>query len=181
MSRFSGKCDCYDSLVCISRYTEDELINNVKIYVGNEEEPLHIESYKDLIPYYPYIIGSACYNNVERKAVIHLSSESFVDREEREFLESYFKDVLREYNRCKRNKVEFDVEATVDKVSWWTNKDIIREIASRVKQYGRKANTYGIHMPMHEIYRKELVKEMVANGLKPHEWGYERFDTEVDE
>ena len=30
-------------------------------------------------------------------------------------------------------------------------------------------------MPMRDYYRKELVEEMLENGLDPAEWGYGRF------
>ena len=176
MSKFSGKCDVYDSLIGINRYTEEELKNNVKIYVGNNTEPLHIEKISDLIPYYPYLIAVGCYDNVERKSVIHLSSESFVDREERESIEWRLKDLIRIYNRCKRKKIEFDVEDAVKQITWngW-NEEPYRELANRVKENGKKAAVDGIHLKMHEIYRKELVDEMLENGLNPADYGYGRF------
>lgn len=161
----------------IHNYTLEELQNNVTIYVGNNPEPLHIEKLEDLIPYYPYIIGSACYNNTERKSVIHLSSESWVDREERECLEFQLKNLLRIYNSCKRKKTEFDIEEVLKKVVWngW-NEQPYRELAERVKEKGKKATVNGIHLKMHEYYRKELVDEMLKNGLNPCDYGdYERF------
>ena len=179
MSRWSGKCDCFDSLIEIHKYTEEELKNNVKIYIGNNTEPLHIEKMSDLIPYYPYLIAIACYDNVERKSVIRLSSESFVDREERECLEWRLKDLIRIYNRCKRKKIEFDVEDAVKQITWngW-NEEPHRELANRVKENGKKATINGIHLKMHERYRKELVDEMLKNGLNPADYGYERFINE---
>lgn len=176
MSRYSGKCDCYDSLVMIHEYTEDELKNNVRIYVGNSDIPLKIESYKDLIPFYPYLIGSACFDNEERKSIIHLSSESFVDREERESLEYKLKHLMRIYNRCKRKKVEFNVEEAVKEISWngW-NEKACRELAERVREKGKRATIDGLHLEMHERYRKELVNEMIKNNLNPANYGYERF------
>ena len=175
ISRYSGKCDLKDSLE-IHNYTLEELQNNVKIYVGNNTEPLHIEKMADLIPYYPYIVGSACFNNTDRKSVIHLSSESFVDREERECLEWRLKHLLRIYNRCKRKKIAFDVEEAVKEVTWngW-NEEPHRELANRVKEYGKKATIDGIHLRMYEYYRKELSDEMIKNGLNPADYGYERF------
>ena len=175
MSKFSGKCDLADSLE-IHNYTLEELQDNVLIYVGENTEPLHIEKMSDLIPFYPYIIGSSYHNNKERKAVIHLSSESYVDREEREILEFRLKDLLRIYNRCRRKKIEFDIDKAVDEVSWlgW-NYEVYREIAERVELYGKKATVDGIRLKMHEIYRRELAEEMIKNGLDPADYGLERF------
>lgn len=176
MSLYSGKCDVYDTLVSIHQYTEEELINNVKIYVGNSDEPLKIESYKSLIPYYPYIVASAYFNNKDRQAIISLSSESFVEEEERERLEWYLKDVLRIYNRCKRNKAEFDIEMVVDSLPLFSDKNAVREIARRVKESGIKATLDGIHLEFHEhCYRQLLVDKMIENGLNPSDYGYGRF------
>lgn len=177
MSRYSGKCDVYDSLIAIHKYTLEELQNNVKIYVGKNTEPLYIEKESDLIPYYPYLVGCAYYNNNERKSVICLSSESFVDREERESLEFRLKHLLRIYNRCKRKKVEFDVEEALKEIVWngW-NEEPYRELANRVKEKGKKASIEGIHLKMHEYYRQKLVEEMLKYGLNPADYGnYERF------
>lgn len=134
MSCYSGKCDLADTIE-IHDYTLEELQNNVTIYVGYDNpEPMHIEKMEDLIPFYPYIIGCASYNNVERKAVIHLSSESWVDYEERDILEWRLKDLLRIYNRCKRKRTEFNVDEAVKEITWngW-NEEPYRELANRVK------------------------------------------------
>lgn len=176
MSRYSGKCDVYDCLVDIHRYTEDELKNNVEIYVGDSTTPLVINSWKDLIPYYPYIIGSSSHDNVTKKAVVYIGRESFVDREERERLEFYLRQVLKVYNRCKRKKVPFDKEMALKEASISNyNNETIREIVDRVAINGKKASVDGIHLQIHEYYRRELVDEMIKNGLNPADYGYERF------
>ena len=82
MSRFSGKCDVYSTLVDIHEYTDEELKNNIKIYLGDMDIPLPIESRKDLIPCYPHIVSSAGFNNTERSANIRITKDSFVDSEE---------------------------------------------------------------------------------------------------
>lgn len=177
MSKWSGKCDCYDTLIAIHNYTLEELQNDVVIYVGANTEPLHIEKMSDLIPFYPYIICSSFHDNKERKAVIHLTSESYVDREERNSLEFMLKELLRIYNRCKRKKIEFNAEDAIKEVVWngW-NEEAYRELAGRIKLYGKKATTNGVHLKMHEIYRQELVDEMLKNGLNPADYGdYQRF------
>lgn len=176
MSCYSGKADCYDSLIAIHQYTLEELQNNVQIYIGNNPEPLKIEKMSDLIPYYPYLICVAGYDNKERKATIHLTSESFVDYEERERLELYLKELLRIYNRCKRKKIEFNVDEAVKEVCFGDySKEQITELANRVKEHGKKATIDGIHLKMHEYYRQRLVDEMIENGLNPSDFDYGRF------
>lgn len=171
MSRFSGKCDLADTIDI-----HDEKILNAKIYVGNSNKPLQINEIKDLIPYYPHIIGAACFDNVDGKSVIHLSSESWVDHEERENLEFKLQRLIRIYNRCKRKKIEFNVEDAVNEIccgNW--NREPITELANRVKEKGKKTTIDGIHLTMHERYRQELVDEMLKHGLNPADYGYARF------
>lgn len=176
MSKWSGKCDWADSLE-IHNYTLEELQNNVEIYVGSSSEPLHIEKMEDLIPFYPHIVGFAFFNNEKNKSIVHLSSESWVETEEREVLEFRLKWLLKIYNRCKRKKIEFDVDSAVKEVTWngW-NEKAHRELANRVKENGKKATIDGIHLKMQERYRQELVYEMLKNGLDPCKYGdYQRF------
>ena len=176
MSVYSGKCDLYDSLVMIHGYEEEVLKNNVIIYVGDSKEPLKINSSKDLIPYYPYLISMSYHDNIEKKCVVYTTSESFVDIEEREILEFKLKEILRFYNRCKRKKVDFNIEDCIKEVCYsnW-NKEIYIELIHRVAKQGKKATIDGLHLRMHEIYREYLVKEMNNNGLNPIDYGYERF------
>jgi hypothetical protein len=177
MSRYSGRCDLADTLK-IHNYTLEELQNNVEIYVGRDTKPLHIEKMEDLIPYYPYLIVMAWYNNLKGKSVIHLTSESYVDIEERKTLEFRLKCILKIYNRCKRKKIEFDAEEAIKDVTLngW-NEEPYRELANRVKENGKKANIDGIHLRMYERYRQELVNEMLKNGINPADIGnnYQRF------
>ena len=181
MSRYSGRCDIFDTLIMIHEYTDEELKNNVTIYKSGSSEPLLINSRKDLIPYYAHIISSSCHNNVDRKATIYITSESWVDIEERESLEWHLKYLLKIYNRCKRKKIEFDIDEAVKEIVWhhW-NEEPYRELARRVKERGKKATVDGIHLRMHEIYRKELAEEMIRNGLNPADYGLERFVREIE-
>ena len=155
MSRFSGKCDVYDWFCDMS----DEHIASFNIYPHNSIVPLNIQSRKDLIPYYPYLVSGAIGKE------IHLSSRSNVDVEEEDLLKIIRKNILKEYNRCKRKHEEFDPDATAHYMSTF---DIFLpetlEIARRVAKDGSKATIDGIHRKIHEHYRNELLDEMVANG-----------------
>lgn len=200
ISKYSGKCDFHDHLFCTAE-TEEEAFNKfngTKLYIIQPmpddfdwkeafENKVNIpetyykrveySSIKDLIPLYPHIIGFAgCDNTNSHNSVVCLSRESFVDREERENLEWRLKDILRIYNRCKRKKTEFDVEEAVKEITYngW-NKEVYLELANRVKLHGKKATVDGIHLTMHEYYRRELVAEMIKYGLNPHDYGCGRF------
>ena len=179
LSAFSNKCDVWDSLIMIHEYTDEELANNVKIYQGclENRKQLDIKSRRDLIPYYAHLVSSAAYDNVARTASINITEESLVDREERKTLEFRLDEILKIYDRCKRKKIDFDVEEAVkETVLFGYAEKQIREIANRVKTLGKKANIDGIHLDVYERYRKRLVGEMIKNGLNPLDYGdYERF------
>lgn len=151
----------------------EEKINIPEAYYKRIE----YSSIKDLIPYYPYLIAfAACDNTDSRNSVVCITRISFVDREEREILEYKLKDILRIYNRCKRKKIEFNVDDVLKEVVWnGYNEEPYRELANRVKEKGKKATIDGIHLKMHERYRQELVEEMLRYGIDPCEYGYERF------
>ena len=157
MSKYSGRSDFFDSLM-IYNYTEEQLKNNVKVYVGNSYIPLKIESYKTLILYYPHLICSSYHNNKEGSAIYHITAESSVDRNEKEILEVYLDRIIEFYDKCKRKKVEFKVEDAIKNayfIEW--NKEQVIEIAKRVELHGKKANIDGIHLRVYEHYRKILI------------------------
>ena len=202
ISKYSGKCDFYIHLWIGGAETEEEAFNKfngTKLYICQPlpddfswdkalEEKINIpetyykkveySSIKDLIPLYPHlIVFSGCDNTDSRNSVVCLTRESFVDSEERESLKFRLKEILKIYNRCKRKKIEFDVEEALKEVVWngW-NEEPYRELANRVKLYGKKATIDGIHLRMHERYRQELVNEMLKHGLNPCDYGdYGRF------
>lgn len=205
MSRYSGKCDFCDNLY-VNAETEEEAFEKfkgTKLYISQPlpddfnwekalKEKINIadtyykkveySSIKDLIPFYPYLVTFGWYDNADsHNSVIWLSRESFVDREERECLEWRLKELIKIYNRCKRKKIEFDVEEALEKIVWnGYNEEPYRELANRVKEKGKKATIDGIHLKMQEYYRQELVDEMIKHGLNPADYGYGRFIKETN-
>lgn len=154
MSQFSGKCDLYDTLICIHNTTDWS-----KVYISQNNTRLPINSQRDLVPYYPYLIGSACYSNGE--ASINISKESFVDREERERLEYILQDILKDYRRCKRKKVEFVPIEIAENYKGFYSYKLYLEIAKRVKENPKKPNLEGIHTEIAQMYREALYDEML--------------------
>ena len=72
MSKYSGKCDIYDSLIMIREMNKDSDWSKVKIkqYTNELDEngyhkvkELKINSLKDVVPYFPFIEVSAYYDN----------------------------------------------------------------------------------------------------------------------
>lgn len=171
MSKYSGKCDVYDSLVEIHKYTDDELKNNVKIYKG--DELLNISCKKDLIPYYPYIITCALHDNNGRNAIIHITTKSYVDIEEEQYLNMQLEVALKEYRKSKRKKALFNKEETLSKMCIYRDiDDSCKQIVDRVDKYGNKANIDGIHANFFKYYRENMIECMIENDINPVDYGY---------
>ena len=111
MSNFSGKCDLYDH---IEIHGLDNTLKS-KIYVGyDSKEPLNIKEERDLVPYYPFVISMGAFNH--GIGTIYLMDESWVNYEEKDVLEFYLEQILKIYRRCKRKKVEFNVDEVFEEV-----------------------------------------------------------------
>ena len=177
ISVYSGKCDLYDHL---GSYDIEEIINKYKIYYCDQILPLEVKKKKDLIPYYPFLVHEMA-STKENGGAIRISSESFVDREEREQLQWILDAVLKYWRKCKRNHVEFNKEEALEIISWLgISFDYEKEIINRVAEYGKDATIDGIHKPLHDNYRQRLYEEMVYNGWendKAYRWcyGYDRW------
>lgn len=160
MSKFSGKCDVYDHTCEMS----DEEICSTNFYLSGSIVPLRIDSRYDLIPFYPYIVTLAIGNKSGGRN-IYFSRESYVDEAEHEFLATRLENCLRYYNQCKRKHIPYDYDEAVKKISFFNYVDDANlEIARRVEENGKKANIEGLHLPMPEHYRHELLDEMVKAG-----------------
>lgn len=81
MSRFSGKCDFCDN---IHIHGLDHILN-CRVYVGDSEEPLKLTCLADCVPYYPYVVSIASYDNVNKCGYIRLTEKSWVDIEEERY------------------------------------------------------------------------------------------------
>lgn len=174
MSQFCGKCDFYDGFVAISGDGDEkkvvENLKKLKLYVYGKDGRDHrvkSDTIKDIAKYYPYLESIAAYSG-ETGYNIHLSSDSFIDQEEREHIEWYARDVLKYWRKCKREKKPFVVDECI-KLLHWMNDDILRAIAERVAKDGNKANFDDIHDSMHEYFRKRWFEELVRLGYTEFE------------
>lgn len=90
MSKFSGKCDFYDEIQIFGL----DYVLNATIYIKGQVEPLNLNSLKDCVPYFPYIVTMASYN---QNPILHLSSKSWVDIEEERYGHMRMHDLYREF------------------------------------------------------------------------------------
>ena len=81
MSRFSGKCDFYDSI----RIFGLDYILNCDVYVGRSCEPLTLRCEADCIPYYPHLVSISLTGKDTGRGYIRLTKRSWVDIEEERY------------------------------------------------------------------------------------------------
>ena len=86
MSRFSGKCDFADT---ISIYGIDFIIKNCKIYQNKKALKLNKHS---IIKYFPYLVSSMGMSK-DFGGVIDLTSESYIDSQNKEKIKWYLEDL----------------------------------------------------------------------------------------
>ena len=180
----SGKCDFEDT--CSMFSTPQEILEKYQVYAyGNDIVPLKMETEKDLIAYYPYLV-TMMYSNKKDGGTIYLSSESYIDSEEREHIEYKLNKIKKYYRKCKRQKRTFNKEEALRIVSWYDSKpqDYETTIVNRVAELGEKATTEDLHDPMHEHMRKEWLDLMIKAGwdrFAAYRWvyGWKRYYTKI--
>ena len=176
ISLYSGRCDLKDTL---DIFGVNEIIKKYKIYASNQILPLEVKEPKDLIPYYPFLTSSMS-SNKETGGTIYLTSESYIDTEERQSLTWTLNNLIKIWKRCKRKKIPFDKEEALAQTTLFTPREYEEEIADRVAKFGDKATIDGIHIKSHNRYRQDLYDEMIKNGwdeAKSYIWcfGFDRW------
>jgi hypothetical protein len=189
MSVYSGKCDLYDSLIGIGKVTD---FSKVHIYINDNPVELRIDSYKDLIPYFPCVPRVETHYGGEYR--IWLSGKPWYRIEEEDMLRIYLRDLTTCYNRLRREKylsLESLVGLYTRKYSWSHVKDdLITELASRlIEAKGRrdKVDISDLYLSSGDWFRKRLYEEMIDNDWDEsvaYNWcyGWNRwFKRSVDE
>lgn len=170
----SGKCDFQDQVEMFR--SPEEILDKYQVY-ANEHEliPLKIKSKKDLVAYYPFLVAFM-FSNKETGGHIHLSKRSYIDEEEDEWMKWKLDELKRYYRKCKRNKVEFDDKEAMKLISFYEPvEDYKLELLRRVKMFGNRATSEGVHDPMHDHMRKQWFDLMLENGWEKwtaYRWVY---------
>lgn len=82
MSNFTGKFDFCDM---IEMHGVESVINNYKVYIGDNKTPLRIESVRDLAPYYPHILKSGGFDNRNNTGTVFLTNRSYINELEDDY------------------------------------------------------------------------------------------------
>ena len=147
------------------------IINNYDVYVGSHDiVPLKFREPKDLLPYYPFLVGMMF--SSEGTGKIILGDRSFIDIEEEEWLSHKLEAVMRIYRRCKRKHIPFDKEAAKTSICLFARDDLLpheAEIINRVEKYGDKATIDNLHDPVHDRMRNEWYQLMTDGGWSEDE------------
>ena len=132
MSKYSGKCDLYDSLIMIKDIKD---YSKVKIYAYNNDiVPLRIDFERDAMPFYPYLT-IMMNGDKDGNTIIHLSSESYVDTDENEHLSWYLEDIKKYWRKCKRKKIEFN-DAKIEPINYVEKSKMSKEEIEEYEKIG---------------------------------------------
>lgn len=163
----------YDSILMIDKTTD---FSHVHIYVGDiiSHHPieLRIDSYKDLIPYFPFV-SSSVYSNGEHN--YYIGNEPAYVHEEWNILESDVRYIKRVYNRFKRQKREIAVNAILDECKdwlwhWKENETTHRELIKRIiNAKGKDIRFKDLQLDYSQHFRQRLYDTMIENGYNTHE------------
>ena len=184
MSTYSGKNDFYDSVVEIHCNDDtkklEEFLSRTHIFIRGADGREHLvvcTNEKEACKYYPYLTAIAVYNINKEYNTIILSSQSFIDSEEEEFISWKINSAYKYWRKCKRNKKVFDVDEFLKSV-WWSNQEEFKIIAERVKEFGNKATFDDIHDSLHEHFRRKWFEEMIRVGWETKQafnWCFNEF------
>ena len=168
-------------------HNPQEFVEKSEIYLGDAR--VMIKEEKDLIPYYTHLVASACYNK-ESGNTIHLSRDSFINSEEREFLSWKIRDIISMFRKAKKEKIEVTLDYVKSQKYYWgngedfiwsalidkikNNMDLIkvhlpkdyRECSYFISEWLIPNYFYGIHDSMHNRFREEFVKFAHKNGYR---------------
>lgn len=127
MGRFTGKSDFEDMV--LMHYSPQDILK-AKIYQNKSR--LKLETERDLIPYYPYLISVMSATKKEDGSsdiVIEICNKSYIDTREEETIFYVLQDILLFKKQCNKKKLEFNKQAfEKSKFYYEPNKEIVDKI-----------------------------------------------------
>lgn len=172
----SGKCGFEET---VEMNGADEILEKYQVFIPRHElVPLNMRSKKDLVAYYTYGTSMIAYGNDGGKIV--LSSESYIDTEERERLGWYYETLMKYYRKCKKNKTKFDKDEALKQIVMFPPAqdyqiELVNRVARQFEDPTMKASIKGIHDPMHDHMRQQWYDLMIEHGWEEDEayrWVY---------
>ena len=182
MSVWTGKCDFCDQVEMFS--TPQEICETAQIYLGGGL--LDTSTPQKLVPYYTHLIASGSFS--KDKKIITLSSESYINIEEKRRLASYIYNCIIWGRKAKKEKSEFTFKFCKCQKDFFTGSDkqVIKKIIEIINKKPeiiknhldrdyRKACLFienyliseyfsSVHTKIHTYYREEFLKFAKERG-----------------
>ena len=182
MSVYSGKCDFYDGFVAIRCDGDEEKVKEklktLTLYIRGKDGRDHLvksDTLRDIAKYFPYLEGMMVSDSDGMKC--WLSSDSFIDQEERDSRNWKADYIFKYWRKCKRKKIPFTEEGC-KKELWFSDSKELDEMIHRVAVDGDKANFDDIHFSLWEYNRRRWFEAMVDLGWSEQEaydWCFKGF------
>mgnify|MGYP007069954144 CR=1 FL=1 len=163
MSRYSGKCDFGDTYEILG-----ERMKNADVFIGDNKVPLELNSKKDALPYFPFIVGLM--GSSDEKTVIYLSSESYVDEHEREILDMEWLQMQRLYRKLAKKGIP-----TVETLIAGSLSQDVQMAQAMIDMKGKGSRPDNLTLSYLDYYRENLYKDMIASGYDEdlsYRWAY---------
>ena len=165
MSKYCGKCDFGDFYEI-----SEERMKNADIYIGNNIVPLRIDSYKDALPYFPFLVSSAI--SSDSGTVVFLSERSYIDVFEESILENKFDRMKKAYKKAKKKSQNVELK---DLINPFTDEIELSYAKILIESNGKCERPKDIHLKSSEYYRNEFYNDMIKAGWdenKAYKWVY---------
>lgn len=183
MSRYSGKCDIYDELsihgiIDKSDKFVDDAVDRLKkwdLRLGFRGIQIKIKTVKDIVPYFPFVIGTSSTLNGHLFATI--GTRSYVD----EAAHRHYKmmvDFLADKAKKATAKGLDPIKAMMDSgylSPIESENEQIIALVGRIAAFGKKADFSTLVPKFWESMREELYKTMLKYGYteeQSKEWCY---------
>lgn len=162
MSKYSGKCDLYDSLeICGAlvngkpkTYFKNDM-SNITIYDTNHKK-MNFERLKDLMPYFGYELASSAKSG--NSYTFFLGKMSVPDKIEKDHYE-FCKELLLKYAKhCKKDKRPYTYQEAL--LIFNSTDPELEKLSKRVAEYGKKATIEGLKYEMSNYYRSILAEDI---------------------
>lgn len=146
----------------------------------NNVELLDIKCLKDLLPYAAYIVNMASWS--KDYCIVYIGTESYVQKMEQERIEWAARDAKKVYDRCKRQKKEYNVEDVAREITYPDQEveDYVFEIVKRIKAHPYSFKLNDISVPICKYYKYNLYDDMIKMGYsqdEAYEWCYNNIKT----
>lgn len=198
MSRYTSKSDFGDW--CEMHNNPSQIVELANVYMGDAK--VEIKNEKDLIPYYTHLIASmACSPESQN---IHLSRESFIDIDEKEFMAWKIITAIKVARKAKKERKPFTYEYlkeskelrydTTDQLIWKKLVSIVNGYPNILKEHISKdfresldyvsnwlypKYFFDVHDIMHNRMRESFVEFAKENGfsvIKKNATSFERTE-----